>query len=339
MNGDDKKISFQLNNRFVATPDYARGLSEALNDLAPHLTLGQREDLVFKKLDLESGAIAEHSYIQSAVELTVCAHYARFYPEFFIYEEKVNRPKDVDCTVRVGDYKYNLEVKCADFRKKEAVDGAEGFKIGSLGRLDEYPELLQNLQEVFSAGGHKLSEQRHMDNNMKDFLMSAHEKFSNEPSDTELNVLIVGCDDAMDMQKWHSYLYGVQGLFTSESYADRSAYQKVDMVVLTNLYHRHKDPAAKDKLSGHWRLSEAFCLLCANPDSTKPGQISYEFSKTLRHYNNEWNDYLEGDDEPDFILKGIGIPAFVADQLQAKGHYYFQPYPAQRETSEQLPAD
>ncbi|MFF7065587.1 hypothetical protein [Pseudomonas sp. NPDC008258] len=335
MSSDNKDITkFELNNKYVSTMPYAEGLSEALNALAPHLSIGEREDLCFKKLGLTSDAIAEQSYIQSAVELTVCAHYARFYPEFFIYEEKVNPPKDVDCSVRVGKYKFNLEVKCADFRKKEAVDGSEGFKIGSLGRMDDYPELVGKLRELFETGGHQLSEQRHMDNNMKEFLVSAHEKFSNSTSDTELNVLIVGCDDAMDMQKWHSYLYGAQGLFTVDSYVDRGAYQKVDMVVLTNLYHRHKDPAAKDKLSGHWRLSEAFCLLCANPESAKPFETLNEFSGTLRHYTNELNEYMAGDDEPDFILKGIGIPAFVGSQLQAKGNYYFQPYPAKGELND-----
>ena len=331
---ENKALSIELMNKFVSTQAYAVGLNEALNDLAPHLSCNQKKELCLNKLALEGGVISEQQYIQSAVELTVCAHFARFYPDGFVYEEKVNPPKDVDCSVRIGEYKYNVEVKCADYTKKEAIDGEEGFKIGALGRMDDYAEMVENLQELFSADGHMLSAQRHMDNNMKAFLMSAHEKFSAGTPDTELNVLVVGCDDAMDMQKWYSYLYGAQGLFTQESYADRAAYSKVDMVLLTNLYHRHKDPASKDKLKGHWRLSEAFCFLCANPYSTKPHETAYEFSKTIRHQNNEWNEYMSGDDEPDFILKGIGFPAFVGSQLQAKGIYYFQPYASKPDGSQ-----
>lgn len=318
-------LSFELNNRFVSTPVYAAGMNEALNHLAPHISYSQRKDLCFRKLALESGEISEQSFIQYAVELTVCAHFANLFPADFIYEEKVNPPKDVDCTVRVGGYKYNLEVKCADFTKKEAVDESEGFKIGALGRLSDYAEVVADLQKLFLLDGHPLSAQRHMDNNLKDFLISAHGKFSPGTSEDELNVLVVGCDDAMDMQKWHSYLYGVQGLFTDESYADKSTYSRVDLVLLTNLYHRHKNPASKDKLTGHWKLSDAFCLLCANPYSGKPYKTAYEFSKTVRHHNNEWNDYMVGEEEPDFILKGIGIPAYVVSQLQANGIYYFQP--------------
>lgn len=318
-------LSFELNNKFVATPAYATGLTEALNYLAPHLRFSQRKDLCFNKLGLESGGVSEQSYIQHAVELTVCAHFARLFPEGFIYEEKVNPPKDVDCTVRVGGNKFNIEVKCANFTKKEAVDKSEGFKIGALGRLTDYSEVVADLQSLFSMNGHSLSAQQHMDNNLKDFLISAQGKFSSSSSENELNILVVGCDDAMDMQKWYSYLYGIQGLFTQDSYADASEYDQVDLVLLTNLYHRHKDPASKDKLSGHWQLGEAFCLLCVNPSSRKPFETVDEFSKTIRHYNNEWNDYLAGVDESDVVLKGIGIPAYVGSQLQAKGIYYFQP--------------
>lgn len=125
----------------------------------------------------------------------------------------MNPPKDVDCSFRVGGFKYNIEVKCADFSKKHAVDDGDGFKIGSLGRLDDYDDLVGDLEEMFSSDGHVLSRQRHMDNNLKDFLIFAHEKFASATPDYELNILVVGCDDARDMQKWYSYLYGAKGLF------------------------------------------------------------------------------------------------------------------------------
>jgi hypothetical protein len=318
-------LQFDLNSKFVSTKEYAGGLNEAINDLAPHLSAVEREELCFNKLGLKSDNVIEKAYIQAAVEATVCAHFARFFPENFIYEEKVNPPKDVDCSFRVEGFKYNIEVKCADFSKKHAVDASEGFKIGSLGRLDDYDDIVLDLGNLFSSDGHVLSRQRHMDNNLKDFLVSAHEKFAPVTSNHELNVLVVGCDDAMDMQKWYSYLYGAKGLFTVESYWDTSAYDRVDLVLLTNLYHRHKDPASKDKLGGHWRLSEAFCILCQNPNSPKPDVTFLEFSKTVRHHNNELHAHTVEGDAPDFILKGLAIPSYVATQLQANEIYYFQP--------------
>lgn len=326
MTARDEALNFDLNSKFVSTREYAAGLVTALNHLAPHLSIGEREGLCFNKLGLKDDSVNEVTYMQSAVELTVCAHFARFFPDCFVYEEKVNPPKDVDCTIRVGGYKYNVEVKCADFSKKHAIDESDGFKIGALGRMEDYDELVTNLENLFSSDGHVLSRQRHMDNNLKSFLTSAHEKFAPKSPDNELNVLVVGCDDAMDMQKWHSYLYGAQGLFTPESYTETSAYDRVDLVLLTNLYHRHKDQASKDKLSGHWHLSEAFCILCENPKSLKPAETFIEFSKTVRHHNNELNSHTVEGEAPEFILKGLAIPSYVVSQLQAKGIYYFQPY-------------
>lgn len=332
MSGKEVTLQFDLSNKFVSTKAYASGLVKALNYLAPHLTIAQREELCFKKLGLKLNNISEKAYIQAAVELTVCAHFARFFPEGFVYEEKVNPPKDVDCSVRVEGFKYNVEVKCADFSKKHAIDNGDGFKIGSLGRLSDYDDLVANLENLFSSDGHVLSRQRHMDNNLKDFLISAHEKFAPTTHDNELNILVVGCDDAMDMQKWKSYLYGSQGLFTLDSYTDTSAYDRVDLVLLTNLYHRHKDPVTKDKLSGQWDLIEAFCILCENPKSLKPDETFLEFSRTVRHHNNELHNHTVEGEAPEFILEGLAIPSYVVDHLQAKGIYYFQPYESEGES-------
>ncbi|NQD81038.1 hypothetical protein HP436_12725 [Pseudomonas sp. CrR14] len=220
MTTNDEVLNFDLNSKFVSTKEYATGLVTALNYLAPHLSPSERENLCFKKLGLKDDKINEVTYMQSAVELTVCAHFARFFLDGFVYEEKVNPPKDVDCSVRVGGYKYNIEVKCADYSKKHAIDESPGFKIGALGRMLDFDGVATNLKDLFFSGGHVLVRQRHMDNNLKDFLVSAHEKFSPQNQNTELNVLVVGCDDPMDMQKWHSYLYGVQGLFTQKPYTD-----------------------------------------------------------------------------------------------------------------------
>ncbi|WP_434707122.1 hypothetical protein J3P75_14125 [Pseudomonas sp. R1-1] len=335
MSSKETILLFDLSNKFVSTKKYARGLVEAINDLAPYLSVAERESLCFNKLGLKFDNVSEQAYIQAAVEVTVCAHFARFFPSGFVYEEKVNPPKDVDCSIRAGEFKYNIEVKCADFSKKHAIDDSDGFKIGSLGRLGDYDSIVADLEDMFSSCGHTLSRQRHMDNNLKSFLISAYEKFAPGTPKSELNILVVGCDDAMDMQKWYSYLYGAQGLFTLESYSDTSAYDRVDLVLLTNLYHRHKNPKSKDKLSGHWRLSEAFCILCENPKSLKPEETFIEFSKTIRHHNNELHSHTVEGEAPDFILKGLAIPSYVGSELQAKGIYYFHPHEPETEIGQE----
>lgn len=90
MSSKETILQFDLSNKFVSTKEYARGLVEAINDLAPYLSVAERESLCFNKLGLKSDNVSEQAYIQAAVEVTVCAHFARFFPNGFVYEEKVN---------------------------------------------------------------------------------------------------------------------------------------------------------------------------------------------------------------------------------------------------------
>lgn len=50
-----------------------------------------------------------------------------------------------------------------------------------------------------------------------------------------------------------------------------------------------------------------------------------EFSKTVRHHNNELHAHTIEGDAPDFILKGLAIPSYVATRFLAIKIYYFQP--------------
>ncbi|WP_122614160.1 hypothetical protein [Pseudomonas viridiflava] len=327
----DKPASLQpvhtdFSNPYVPEGAYQDGLTEAVTCLTGALTQKELLALVEEKLRLSDPNPDEHQYLQAAAELTICAHFAKFFPDQFIYEDAVNPPKDVDCSFQTQGYKFNIEVKCANFSKKHAIESATGFKLGSIGRGDGYDQLFEDLGIIFGSQGEILSKQPHMDNKLKDFLISADGKFAESPSARELNILIVCCDDQMDMQKWLGYLIGPAGLFTRDSYVDPALYSKVDLVVLTNLYHRHKDVALKNKLQNHWRLIDAFSLLCQNPLSAKESPLFIEFARTLPHHTNELRVHLGTGNQPDHIKSAIGIPDYVGHKLLAKGIYSFQPY-------------
>lgn len=122
-----------------------------------------------------------------------------------------------------------------------------------------------------------------------------------------------------------SSITGVQGLFTEQSYAPAEEYSNVDMVVLTNLYHRHKSVEQKDKLSSHWWFGESFSLLYQNPKTTKPQEMAHAFAKTLRYFNDEVAQHrLEGD-APDWIKERLAIQHYVGDVLMVTSKYLFQP--------------
>ncbi|WP_177327603.1 hypothetical protein [Pseudomonas sp. URMO17WK12:I12] len=320
-----KQLKVTVCNPFIPPVEYRQEMVLALECIGKHLSQREFEALVYKKLRLEDPAPAEYQYLQSAVELTVCTHYALNFPSDFVYEDSVVPPRDVDCSFRSEGYKFNVEVKCADYAAKHEIDSGSEFIIRAIGRLSDYNDAVAQLQETFAIGGKTLAKGLHMDNKLKDYLYDAHGKFPDAADQSQYNVLVVGCDDPWDMQQWEGYLTGQQGLFTDDSFADVTRYGNVDLVVLTNLYHRHKSVADKDKLTGHWTFPNAFCLLYENPKSKKPRQMFYAFSRTLRFYNNEVIEHKIKGDAPDSLKERLAISHYVGQVLWSNGQYTFQP--------------
>ena len=67
----------------------------------------------------------------------------------------------------------------------------------------------------------------YLDHNLKDFLLSTQHKVINA-SDNDINILIVACDSAVDMQVWRGYLFGASGLFTDGGFIPHSEFDRVD---------------------------------------------------------------------------------------------------------------
>ena len=196
-----------------------------------------------------------------------------------------NKKKNVECQFEDSGFKYNIEVKCPDFGAQEKVGDEDAFKFSFMGRIPGYLEevqiltsLLNEAQQIIEGEKKPFLNSKNMDNNLKDFLYSAHDKFPPPDSENELNVLVVGCNDAMDMQQWWGYLYAEEGLFTQESFAEIEKYRQVDLVVLTNLYHRHHKYFEKKVLSDFWKLNAGSILYSkihfASPLNVRPLFIS-----------------------------------------------------------------
>jgi hypothetical protein len=324
--GVQKPLSVTLNNPYISKEKYCEGLTTALELIGQHLTQGEFEALVYNKLRMEDPTPSEEQYLQAAVELTVCSHYAELFPESFVYEDEVMPPRDVDCSFRSGGYKFNVEVKCADYTRKHQVDKNGGVIIRAIGRMSNYDEAVDDLQKSFASSGQTVVKGLHMDNKLKSYLIDAHGKFPDSTRDGEYNVLVVGCDHDWDMQQWEGYLTGTQGLFTNDSYIRPENYDNVDMVVLTNLYHRHKSVDEKDKLSDHWKLGSSFCLIYENPRSKKPYSMVQAFAVTVNPFNNHLNAYQMEGDMPRELSDRVVIPHYVKDVLARSGQYFFQPY-------------
>ena len=165
---------------------------------------------------------------------------------------------------------------------------------------------------------------KNMDNNMKAFLLSAHEKFNPSPLECEVNILAVCCGNPQDMQSWFGYLQANEGLFTQNSFYDPNKYNRVDLVILTNLYHRHHEFYEKESLHDHWLFEDAFNLIFRNPVRLlNKEQAIKSFIQVFPNYSNDLVSYDVPGDAPQYVKDTLRIPYFVQEELEEKGIQLF----------------
>lgn len=303
---------------------YTDDLLRCIDTLDPYLTKKQMTCLL-KDLQLVGCGFDEAKYIQAACETCVTASLAESYGEHFKYEAKINPPKNVDCVFSNEGATFNVEIKCPDYSKKNTIDENEYFSLGSFGRLSNFDDTFQMLCEIFNSpeaqeeGAKPLVQQHHMDNKLKDYLLSAQGKFNETQNDNELNILLICCSDAMDLQKWFHYMYGVKGLLSNDSFINPLYYNRVDVVVLTNLYHRHHEYWLKSKISEHWCLSESFNLIFSNPyRRAEKYHTIMKLVKSIPNHSKELNEYRSPDGIDEFR-----IVQYVVEELDSRGLNYF----------------
>lgn len=311
-----------------ASVEYRNGMMSAINDLSNYLNKQQIEDLLKNKLQLFSNSFNEPQYLQAVCELVICSHLARKYKDAFRYELEVNPPKNVDCSFTENDIQFNIEIKCADFSKSNLISKEDGFKIAFLGRNPDSDKIIHDLAGLFQElpGRKPLLKQQHMDNKLKDYLQSAHGKFSQQQRTDHLNILAICCDTPMDIQKWFGYMYEHQGLFTEESFSEKGSYNLVDVVFITNLYHRHHAYLNKDKITDHWLLDKSFNLIFSNPYRCQDKKSAIlRFTEIIPNYSYELDAYRVPGNAEDYVKNSIRIPYFVTDKLEANDIFHFQP--------------
>src|SRR5699024_9389359 len=126
-----------------------------------------------------------------------------------------------------------------DFTKRIKQENSEGVKIFAAERFPNKDDCVQIQKFIESniADGHHIQTIDRMDNKLKDYLISAHNKF--QVSDfMNFNILVIAVDIIQDMDEWYSYLFGENGVFTEESFI-KDDYSNVDAVLLTNVQHGH----------------------------------------------------------------------------------------------------
>jgi len=315
----------------IAGLKYFDEFIEAFNILKLYLSENQQKDLLENKLLLKQSNFDKNKFIQYAVEMSVIRFFAENFGENFQYEKKSNpnNNTDVDCTISDGKYKFNIEVKTPILDKKD-VNISPGLKGRSLGRLPD--GLFESISKAFDKALHipeGSSNIINFDNKLKQFLIDANKKFNPQSnhSKNEANILILGLDDIVEIIIWINYLgnAGNGGLFTSNSFFDPKEYERVDFVVFTNLYFKHKN-AITDKCLNHWDLKHSFVIMYNNPMvNSKKRDVLEHFLKLCPNHNAEIGEYKAQIDEPVLINDFFKLKFFVEDELERKrGIYLFE---------------
>lgn len=245
--------------------------------------LNKKKDLnqFINKLQLDN--YNEFKYYQGLAEIIFWIYCSKNNYNFEL-EKKLRDDVNTDVDVQIvkDDIKFNIEIKCPKFEEKK--DGI--FKIipayRSLDKEDfnmEMDKLHKEISEeiVKNSNGRfkEFKQQKINDNKILDYLKSAQTKFSDDKTDC-LNILVVSVRSE-DMQSYWNYLYNpLSGLFTENSFHNSKDYNKVDIVILSNLIEGHISP--KDEYNS-WCLENYCNIICLN--SKKENLENNEFIKKL----------------------------------------------------------
>jgi hypothetical protein len=316
--------------------EYIAGLYSALKNLCQ--VIGEKSiiDFINKKLQFDISNFNEAQYIQSACELSIMSYFSSNSDLKFEYEKKITPPKDVDFSICKNGINYNVEIKCASYKDKKQTDENQVL-ITFTNRIPNKDSMLECVKQRLSPHGKEVIEEKNRDNNLKDFLLNAQSKFNNA-SNNDVNILIVCCDDQADMYIWKEYLFNYGGFFTEESPVKHEEFEKVDYVLITNLFHRHDKYYTDVTLSNLWSLSHSFCLLYPNryslrnrnfigygiEDVRQLSTIFPNFSEEFVNYMDDDNDLPEG--ESIETKKSVAGILFFIDKYH-KNKCYFKPTP------------
>ncbi|MCT8335751.1 hypothetical protein NUH30_18845 [Leptospira sp. 85282-16] len=297
----DKHI---LNSEHSVSNDYRKELFDVIEELSKKLSHSELKVLK-TKLGLIGKDRTVESYIQAATETTVVRYFLKKFPETFRYEPRVNlvNEKNIECQILVNGNAFNIEVKTPSY-SSEAEDKI-GIHLSATGRFENFDEIYSSLKMIYEPG--ELNISKRLDNKLMDFLKSANSKFPKNYPVKHLNILVVACGDADDFQNFDNYIEDEKGFFTSNSYIDHKHFERVDCIVLSNLYYKHS-PKFNKMTKESWDFSQAFNIIYPNPfRKNRESELLNKLYLMIPNYTIEYRkfhkEWIQKNGIPFYILK------------------------------------
>lgn len=202
----------------------------------------QIKELIDDKIQLES-RYNQNYYLQAVSEISILYYILRKYNNKFLYEPKYNGKKNPECCFDYNGKTINIEVKCHDLTKRIECEEHNTLKIVMPKRIPDYKNVINEVKEIIkpnlnNSNYSDVEELSRLDNKLKDFLVSASEKFP-KPDNTNLNILVVSLDTIDDLDEWYLYIFGNGGVFTNNSFVLLERYENVDAILLTTVMCGH----------------------------------------------------------------------------------------------------
>jgi hypothetical protein len=270
--------------------DYVDDFVMAALEIYPYSKM--RKVFQDKCLIPDTSNYSDEKYFQSASELSVSRYLKQKEKENLIrdlaFEKMVNpkNQKDVDNFFRVKAKNVSIEVKCP-FEEKRTGE----LTMQTAGRIPDPDGKYNSMKQAIKSGKSRkdLRRGKNPDNRLKDCLVSANEKFSDESSFDDLNILFVSCGYFHDINHCYMCLHAGEGLFTNSPFEAPEHYQNVDLMILSNLKYRHE--YARDY--SLWGLDDVFLLPIINPHgrSSCVGDSVKKGLNVFHHYKEEFEAF------------------------------------------------
>lgn len=314
---------------------YLENLAGALATISEVVSNSQFEDIMKTKLKVDSRDVDKKSCIQALCEITVQSYFAKHFKDSFVYEPRLRKlsDKNPEFSYRLGPLTIAVEIKCATFedREKNNTEDTLHVHVGIVPDKSSVPGTIRDMDAIAKLGGYEGAvNMKNMILNLKDYLIGANEKFNPDSTTTDINVLIIGCDDPSDMDLWVDYLYGNQGLFQKDPLIESDKYNLVDIVLVTNLYNKHKMPEMVANDYNVFDYENTFIVGFPNPRPKlcKVGGVC-NFLVTTPNQTSVVSSYVVPGSAEAFIKSMTQIASFVSTHPEYQSYFvsYANPVP------------
>lgn len=237
-------------------------------------------------------------YLQFASEITVVDYVLRHYCKF-VNEPQYNSKKNPECSFEYEGRTINIEVKCPNLAKRIEQEKSEKISLFAAERFPDKITYEKSVDFIESniKDGYSVQKIDRLDNKLKDYLLSAHEKFP-KSGISYFNVLVIAVDIIKDMDEWYSYLFGDNGVFSDKTYIEED-YSNVDAVMITNVQHGHMGDEV-DTTVNCWHLENYVSLLFLDPRKETVNNLGqYYFNSGIDLFGGLTRDFLRFQDELD----------------------------------------